>query len=147
MAIQWHGVYRLKNYTWWIKFEDSIFFFVAHRFVIYGLRRWRVTTIPNGDTHLTRRWGGGKYHQWSRNASEKMGGNYQSNYQWNWQSYEQCAVVISGLSVCTYLACSDPEASEHLFSIPFLFIIIFTLYWSCIYPLTYHIWPLITDIK
>ena len=29
--------------------------------VIYGLRlhlrRWRVTTITNGDTHLTRRWG------------------------------------------------------------------------------------------
>ena len=26
----------MKNYTWWIKFEGSIFFFVAHRFLIYG---------------------------------------------------------------------------------------------------------------
>ena len=39
MAIQWHGVYRLKNYTWWTIFEDSIFFFfffVAQWFLIYG---------------------------------------------------------------------------------------------------------------
>ena len=37
MAIQRHGVYRLKNYTWWTIFEDSIFFFfVAQWFLIYG---------------------------------------------------------------------------------------------------------------
>ena len=36
MTIQWHGVYRLKNYTWCIKIEGSISFFVARRFVVHG---------------------------------------------------------------------------------------------------------------
>ena len=36
MTIQWHGVYRLKNYTWCIKIEGCISFFVARRFVVHG---------------------------------------------------------------------------------------------------------------